>query len=413
MWRIRGGLTCVDGADDPFMRLTKRTLVPLRQSPATRRVRPDKSWAVYFPSANEKGLSVRHRRFFRHREEAEAFCSVKRAEIASLGAKAGALSDELKAQALICSELLSPTGVQLVEAVRAFLKDYRAAETSVTVRQAMEALLSRTLADGLSDRHRLTISSIIKRFAGEFGERKVTSIRTEELQAWLDSRRTPSGGCLLATSLNSYRSYLGLFFSFCCKRGWAETNPVDGIRVTKVKTKVPRLMAPSDLRTMLANAPIELRPILSLQALCGLRVAEAARLRWEDVLLKPTGNYVQIGANNAKTARRRLTPMPDGLANYLARVRQPEGFVCASAKGSVNSLQYLMADLRKKLPNVAWARNGLRASALSYRLALTKDAAATAFEMGNSPSVLMRDYRELTTPTQAIEWFSVEVQPHT
>jgi integrase len=217
------------------------------------------------------------------------------------------------------------------------------------------------------------------------------------------------GRPLSPVSFNTYRAYLALFFSFCHKRGWATNNPVAGIDVRKVLTKIPRLMSPADLRTALANASLELRPILAIQALCGLRVAEAARLRWEDVLLKPTGNYIQIGANNAKTARRRLTPIPDGLANYLKRVNQSEGFVCAAAKGSVNSLHLMMTNLRESLPKVSWGRNGLRASALSYRLALTKDAAATAFEMGNSPTVLMRDYRELTTPTQALEWFSVEI----
>ena len=389
--------------------MTKRTLTPLKQSAATRRLRPDKAWAVYYPSASHGGLLARRRRFFRHRSEAEAFCSVKRAEIASLGAKAGALSDELKAQALISSELLAPIGISLVEAIRSFIKDYKASANSMSVKDAGQALLSRAKADGLSIRHRLTISSVISRFAVQFGDRKVASIRTEEVQGWLDSRRTSSGQSLKATSLNSYRRYLGLFFSFCCKRGWAETNPTEGVRAAKVVTKVPRLMTPADLRTALATAPSELRPILAIQAHCGLRVAEAARLRWEDVLLKPSGNYIQIGANNAKTARRRLTPIPDELASYLEKIQRPEGYVCESAKGSINSLQAMMAGLRSELKGVAWARNGLRASALSYRLALTKDAAATAFEMGNSPAVLMRDYRELTTPSQALEWFSVEL----
>jgi hypothetical protein len=41
-------------------------------------------------------------------------------------------------------------------------------------------------------------------------------------------------------------------------------------------------------------------------------------------------------------------------------------------------------------------------------LAETKDAAATALEMGNSPTVLLRDYRELTTEAEAKEWFDVD-----
>jgi len=45
---------------------------------------------------------------------------------------------------------------------------------------------------------------------------------------------------------------------------------------------------------------------------------------------------------------------------------------------------------------------------LSYRLAETKDAAATALEMGNSPAVPLRDYRELTTEAEGKDWFSVD-----
>jgi hypothetical protein len=58
-------------------------------------------------------------------------------------------------------------------------------------------------------------------------------------------------------------------------------------------------------------------------------------------------------------------------------------------------------------PGIKWGSNALRASALSYRLAETKDAAATALEMGNSPAVLLRDYRELTTEAEAKGWFGV------
>jgi hypothetical protein len=100
--------------------------------------------------------------------------------------------------------------------------------------------------------------------------------------------------------------------------------------------------------------------------------------------------------------------MPEGLAQYLKAIRKDDGFVYAAGKGSVDSLQKATVAFRRSLVGVAWHRNALRASALSYRLALTKDAAATAFEMGNSAAILMRDYRELTTPTEAELWFSAK-----
>ena len=56
---------------------------------------------------------------------------------------------------------------------------------------------------------------------------------------------------------------------------------------------------------------------------------------------------------------------------------------------------------------VAWVKNGLRHSFCSYRLAQTSDAAKVALEAGNSPTMIFRHYRELVTPDQAQEWFSI------
>jgi integrase len=173
--------------------------------------------------------------------------------------------------------------------------------------------------------------------------------------------------------------------------------------------KTPRLLSPQDLREILAGTPSELKPAVAIQAFCGLRVAEMARLRWSDVLITPEGGYIQVGADNAKTSRRRLTPIPAQLVGWICKQRKADGFVYEVGKGSVDTLHRAEIALRESLSGVEWGRNALRASALSYRLAQTKDAAATALEMGNSATVLLRDYRELTTPAKAAEWFGVEL----
>ncbi len=60
-----------------------------------------------------------------------------------------------------------------------------------------------------------------------------------------------------------------------------------------------------------------------------------------------------------------------------------------------------------KTVEFVWKPNALRHSYASYRLAEIKDAARVALEMGNSPSMLFRNYRELVTEEQAKQWFSV------
>ena len=371
--------------------------------------RPDRAWAVCYPEPGADGSSKLGRRYFRSRMEAEAFCVQKRSELFSLGVEANNLTDDIKRQVLSCLQMLQPTGRSLTEAVSWFVKQHKAAEDSVTVKLATQSLIHRATADGQSQRHVQGISSVMSIFGRAYGDKLVTEIKGDDIQAWLDAYRTKDGRPLSSVSFNSYRRYLGLFFAFCVRRGWVRTNPSGQVTVRKVMSKAPRLLSPQDLRAILSGTPSELKPAVAIQAFCGLRVAEMARLRWSDVLINPEGGYIQVGADNAKTSRRRLTPIPAQLVSWICKQRKADGFVYEAGKGSVDSLHRAEIALRESLFDVEWGRNALRASALSYRLAQTKDAAATALEMGNSATVLLRDYRELTTPAKAAEWFGVEL----
>ena len=386
------------------MKITKRTLVPLRQSKSLIRQRPDRAWAVFLPS---DGAQRGARKYFRHKDDAEAFCASKRSEMAALGIQAQGLTDSVKREALACLQILDPIGKTLIEAVTWYSEHFRTLEKSVTVSHATDALLKRAKADGLSLRHIRSISSVMTIFGRDFAQKQVAEVSGDDIQTWLDHYRIKNGRPLCAVSHNSYRRYVGLFFSFCIKRGWVASSPLARVGTRKVVTRVPRLLSPDELRIILDGAPESLKAILAIQALCGLRVAEAARLRWSDILWTESGNFIRIGADTAKTSRRRLAPIPDGLAGYLRRSSQAEGHVYLLGRGSVDALQKATVSFRQSLSEIAWGRNALRASALSYRLALTKDAAATALEMGNSATILMRDYRELTTPATAKDWFSV------
>jgi len=390
------------------MRTTKRTLVPLRQSAGLCRKRPDRAWAVSYPGKVENGNQVVARRYFRLKSEAEAFCAVKKAELASLGALADGLDDNVKREALICVERLKPFGVSLVVAVDWFLKAQPTSGLKVTIAAALKALQHRITSDGYSKRHSRNAGHIVSSFGRGRMDDPVSTITPHQAQGWLDDYRTRKGQPLSVVAFNSYRRYLSVFCNYCVKSGWMASNPLIGVRSRKLVAAVPRLLSPADLRAILGACPDELKPAVAIQALCGLRVAEAARLKWSDILFTENGNYVQIGADAAKTSRRRLTPMPNGLTAYLKVARKDEGHVYASGRGSIDALQRVTVAFRKALVGVAWGRNALRASALSYRLALTRDAAATAHEMGNSATILYRTYAEVVQPAVAEQWFAIQ-----
>lgn len=390
------------------MRHTNCQLIPLKQgtTPGAKTPPPNKAWCVYYHRTDVDGKLKLSRRFFSNKADALVFCSEKKAERSSLGNLAQGLSDELKRETLACAQKLKPYGKSLTDAVAYFIRDLETIHRSVTVSQATQELLRRSKADGQSDRHIQAISQTLNNFGKLYGKDIVSTLRADKVQAWLDGYRTKEGNPLSAVSFNTYRRYLGLFFSFCVKQGWAESNPLQRVNTKSTRNKVPRLLSPSDLRQILGAANDAVRPALALQAFCGLRAAEVARLEWSDLL--PSG-HIQIGSDKAKTGRRRLTPIPTLLLKYLISIRKSDGYIFGGDKGgSVSTLQVAMKEVRKSLRGLKWGRNALRASALSYRLAETKDAAATALEMGNSPTVLLRDYRELTTSDEAENWFSID-----
>jgi hypothetical protein len=60
-----------------------------------------------------------------------------------------------------------------------------------------------------------------------------------------------------------------------------------------------------------------------------------------------------------------------------------------------------------KALGIRWPKNGLRHSFATYRLAQCQDAAKVALEMGNTPNMIFRHYRELVTPQEAAAWWSI------
>lgn len=54
-----------------------------------------------------------------------------------------------------------------------------------------------------------------------------------------------------------------------------------------------------------------------------------------------------------------------------------------------------------------WPNNALRHSFGSYHLAQFKDAAALALQMGNSPSMIFKHYRELVKPKDAERYWGI------
>jgi len=176
---------------------------------------------------------------------------------------------------------------------------------------------------------------------------------------------------------------------------------------------------------LLALAPANLVPFLSIGAFAGLRSAEIERLDWAKVDLE--GGYITVDASIAKTNSRRLVPIVPNLKAWLVLAHKqymerhktdgpPKKGPVLELANVVNALKRLVTatrpasapDAEKLLaPAVEWKHNALRHSFCSYRLADVKSAAQVALEAGNSPQMIFEHYRELVTEKAAKAWFAI------
>jgi integrase len=143
-------------------------------------------------------------------------------------------------------------------------------------------------------------------------------------------------------------------------------------------------------------------PFIAIGAFAGLRSKEIERLDWSEVHLTGPERFIEVKASKAKTASRRIVPITDNLAQWLAPFAQASGPVVVYGRNDKQLYQVIAPRA-----GVEWKRNGLRHSFISYRLAVVKDVGQVSLEAGNSPQMVFRHYRQLVTQSAAAEWFAI------
>lgn len=221
-------------------------------------------------------------------------------------------------------------------------------------------------------------------------------VTPEQIRLWADGHEWGT-----RTRFNTL-SQIKTLFSFAKARGYyaREEDALAGVEFAKGNGGAIGIFTPAEMRRLLAVARPEIVPFLAVAAFAGLRTAEITRLDWSKVNLAK--RFIEVTAQSAKTASRRIVPMPDNLAAWLAPYAKVDGPVCPLVRPEKHS-----GEVTGRAAKVAWKRNGLRHSFISYRLAVTKNTASTALEAGNSPAMVFGHYRELVHDEQAAEWFGI------
>jgi len=338
------------------------------------------------------------RKFFKTRAEAEA----ERLRQLTLRERGGREAVGLPLNELLniveARRNLAAHGKTINDAA-AFYLDHleRVLRCKTTVSQLAAELLEAKRNDKRSAVYLYDLRNRLAVFCRDFGDQRIASVSTPEIGNWI---RNLTGA---PQTRRNFRTIISVLFGYAVERGMLDTNPVSRVKLPKPADKAPEIFSVDQLQALLntahAKAP-DVIPMLAIGAFAGLREAEIKRLDWAEINLQR--GYVEVKAEKAKTAKRRIVRIQPNLAQWLAPYSMMTGLVVP-----VNARKKLDA-VRQATGLEHWSRNGLRHSFASYRYAATNDAATVAAELGHTTTgMLFNTYRELVVPEEAQRYWQI------
>lgn len=367
-------------------------------------------WQVTQPDPGSKRPK---RKTFKDKTEANTCFEAAKIQNANFGAAAFSISDSLRTDAIAAAAVLNGTGKTLLDAARFFLADLTRISAGQPMKDAIDAFLASRSSESAS--YKKTLTSRMELLKTLWSERNTASVTTIDCQGFLDA--LPHAPQTVA----HYRAHLVAFFTFCQARDWCVSNPAERTTQPKVRADDITILTTAQASALLRGCDTSILPGVTLGLFCGLRQAEIERLDWSAINL--TEKTVKVGANVAKTNSRRVVSISANAVKWLQQTKVQSGPVWPGEKlarepwtlarihagfGPFFEVSNKVRDLQKDRKSLtSWPSNALRHSAISYRLAITKDLPKIAYESGNSPAVIQRHYNGLATPRDAKAFFSI------
>ena len=296
-----------------------------------------------------------------------------------------------------------PEGRTLTEAIDFFLAKGVLHAPAVLPQQVVDELVASKVRVKKSEKHVNDLRWRLTTFATAF-QLPLRDVTAKMVEEYLHSLNVEP-----RTWLNHLR-HIRTLFRFAIAKKYLTRDALDdfgGIQKPEAIDRDIEVFSVEELRLILRHARVETVPWFAIAAFAALRHEEIQRLDWSNIDL--TNGFIRVPALKAKTRQNRLVPISANLRAWLAPHAQKFGPVSAFAN-MAKQLDWLVADINAALdgqPIFAWKHNGLRHSAISNRLALTKDENTVAQESGNSPTMIFRHYRAIVAEDAAKAWFSI------
>ncbi len=336
----------------------------------------------------------RERKTFRERAAAQTYFDTAKIQQANYGTAALSITDSLRVDAVECERRLGEYGKTLRDAADFYIAHLRAITNSRKVSEVIAELLTAKESDGASTRYLGDLRARLARFSATFGGEMIAALSSRQISEWLRALNVGP------VTRNTFRRRLAALYSFARRSGYVTGNIITDVVQAKERSGKIEILSVEDTARLMESASEETLPYWAIGAFAGLRSAELARLSWNDVDFE--SGLVEVTAAKSKTASRRLVPMSENLREWLAPYRTRRGPVCPMGLRKKLDADREQAGLREN-----WPSNALRHGYGSYRLPSITDAAKLALEMGNSPQMIFKHYREIVKPAAAASYWKI------
>lgn len=198
------------------------------------------------------------------------------------------------------------------------------------------------------------------------------TVTVDDLTTWLASKQWSPN------TRRGYRNSMRAFYSWALARGYVATSPAHQLPPVRVPRGQPRPVPDEVYRHAVRMADERTRLAVRLAGECGLRRAEVARARAEDVEPDLIGWQLRV---TGKGGHVRMVPLPDDLAREI--MRHDPGWLFPSTHGGHLTPAHLGKTVSALLTK-AHAMHGLRHRAGTKAYAGTRDIRAVQEFLGHA-----------------------------
>lgn len=233
------------------------------------------------------------------------------------------------------------------------------------------------------------------------------SISASMLENWINRTFVPEGGKTVhPATFNTARKRIVTLWRWARNERYLPQDALteaERIHSTKEPAKRREIMTVEDFARcllMLRDEHPEHLAAAVLAGFCGLRRDEVHAQRWADVNLKAA--KLAVTAAKEGTPVERLVEIPPAAVEWLLLCDRTEKLVAPPW-----AQDRIRAFCRAARPVIHCAKNALRHSYVSYRVASSGSVAETALEAGNTAGVIFKHYRRPVTKEDGQAWFAL------